>query len=699
METKFKIINAISFIVMITLVSCSLLSQESKDQTTDFDNDFTMDYSRDIKTKAFSTEAELSSFVNQFSGSSNYYMSRGGAMMEASMHMVESVAPTKAGAAEDIDGNIDYSETNVQVEGIDEADIIKTDGNYIYTVSGNTLFIIDAYPGEDAEIVSKIKLDNHPSGIFINDNHLAVFGNFYDTDYFKKIDFTPRYGMTFLNIYDISDREVPELEKEYKFEGSYFRARKKAGYFYLLTSTTPQIRPVPMPIIMEGNVKTTIAPGDIHYYNIPYNNPVFVNIHAVNIENPEKDINSESVVVEYSNNLYMSEDNIYITYTEYINEYEIEKQVMMELMEPYLTDADRELIEKIKDIDPSILSKPEKDQKIFEIYERYAQILDPDEQEELEDEAEILMKKKLEEYEHFEFTVINRINVDEDEITPEANGKVPGHIINQFSMDENDDIFRIATTLNPRWSRYEKQRTESTNNIYTLDSDLEILDELEGLAEDERIFSTRFIGDRLYMVTFRQVDPFFVIDLSNPGNIKELGKLKIPGFSRYLHPYDEDTIIGIGRDATETGRTKGLKISLFDVSDVKDPEEIAKYVSESRYASSTAEYEHKAFLFSKEKNLLVIPAYSYDYRDSSDNYNGALVFDISKTDIELRGLIEHSISDTNKYRYQPAVERSLYIEELLYTKSPSLLRINRIDDLEKVKNIELDYRDIDIPVY
>ena len=104
------------------------------------------------------------------------------------------------------------------------------------------------------------------------------------------------------------------------------------------------------------------------------------------------------------------------------------------------------------------------------------------------------------------------------------------------------------------------------------------------------------------MVTFEQVDPFFVIDLSNPKKIKELGKLKIPGFSRYLHPYDKNTIIGIGKDATETGRTKGLKISLFDVSDVENPEEIAKYVSESRYADSTALYEHKAFLFSKEKN-------------------------------------------------------------------------------------------------
>jgi len=210
------------------------------------------------------------------------------------------------------------------------------------------------------------------------------------------------------------------------------------------------------------------------------------------------------------------------------------------------------------------------------------------------------------------------------------------------------------------------------------------------LAEGERIYSTRFVGDRLYMVTFRQIDPFFVIDLSNPEKPESLGELKIPGFSRYLHPYDEDHIIGIGRDATDMGRTQGLKISLFDVSAVENPKEVAKFVADEKYAQSTAEYEHKAFLFSKEKNLLVIPAYSYNYREEGETYNGALVFNINTEEIELRGLIDHSGSLDSNYYYRAGVERSLYIEDMLYTKSPNLIRINALDDLEGVKNIELE---------
>ena len=404
--------------------------------------------------------------------------------------------------------------------------------------------------------------------------------------------------MTYFNIYDISDRSNPILEKEYKFEGNYFNARMIDDYVYFVTRSSPQFRTnYPTPIIFEGTEARSMPAKNIYYYNIPYRNPQLATIHAINMKDSEEDINSVAVAVESSQNMYMSQNNIFITYTEIINEYDLMKIIMKELMEPYLTDSDKELIEKIKSTDNDILSQYEKDEKIFRVYETYINYLTEDEQADMQETAEELLKKKLEEYKHLEYTIINKISTDKNKISVESNGKVPGHVINQFSMDEKDNILRIATTISRRWSSIDYSRTESTNNIYTLDKNMNIIGSLEGLAETESIYSTRFIDDRLYMVTFRQVDPFFVIDLSDPTDIKELGKLKIPGFSRYLHPYDDNTIIGIGQDATATGRTKGLKISLFDVEDVQNPTEVAKYVTEERYASSTALYEHKAFLF------------------------------------------------------------------------------------------------------
>ncbi len=165
----------------------------------------------------------------------------------------------------------------------------------------------------------------------------------------------------------------------------------------------------------------------------------------------------------------------------------------------------------------------------------------------------------------------------------------------------------------------------------------------------------------------------------------------------------------IGQEATETGRTTGLKISLFDVSDFENLKEIAKFVTDERYADSTALYEHKAFLFSKDKELLVIPAYSYDYGWEWDEegksgaaYNGAFVFHITRDEIELRGLIDHSgsiASDKYYYYYGSLVERSLYIENQLYTKSPHLLRINELEDLSSVKDITLETGSPDFPIY
>lgn len=669
-----------------------------------------------INTLTFSSKQELTDFLKTYQGSGGYYggdmvRTLGAPMMQESMAM--DVAVADSGSANKVQAPHglpnDYSETNNQVVGVDEADIIKTDGNYIYTISDNTLYIILAYPGKNAKIVSTIEFENTPSELFVKGDKLAVFGNFYDLDFFNKVDFTPRSGMTFFNVYDITDKENPELEKKYKFEGNYFRGRMIGDYAYIITNTHPSyLSPYPTPLVFDGTTREAIPVSKVHYFDMPYDNPQFVNINSVDITNPDVQ-NSESVIVEGSQNLYMSKENIYITSTKYINEWELRMDITTKLMIPELTASDQKIIEKIQDADTDILSPAEKKQKIYQIIQMYVSYLNRNQQEEFEAKAEKMLKEKLKEYEYMEFTVIHKISVDKTNIDVENSGMVPGHIVNQFSMDEYDNVFRIATTVSARWNRFVEDRTmegqprdegmvtekapsrtESTNHIFTLDKNLKIMDELGDMAEGEQIYSTRFMGDKLYLVTFKQVDPFFVIDLSNPDNIKSLGKLKIPGFSRYLHPYDENTIIGIGHDTTETGRTEGLKISLFDVSDVKNPKEVAKFVTKEKWAQSTAEYEHRAFLFSKEKNLLVIPAYNYDYngRDGNKGYNGAFVFNIDKHNIELRGIIDHSMGSSNRY-YGAMVQRSLFIEDMLYTKSKNLLRINDLEDLKSVKNIEL----------
>ena len=196
-------------------------------------------------------------------------------------------------------------------------------------------------------------------------------------------------------------------------------------------------------------------------------------------------------------------------------------------------------------------------------------------------------------------TVIHKIAINNGKIDYVSKGEVHGNLLNQYSMDEYNGNLRVATTSNV----YTNQGSNLSNNVYVLDGSMKTIGSLEQIALGEKIYSTRFMNDRLYMVTFKQMDPFFVIDLSSPTSPKVLGELQLPGFSDYLYPYDATHIIGVGKDTTinQWGGTQatGLKLALFDVSDVTTPKLVGKFVINSSGADSEVLRDPKAFLFDK----------------------------------------------------------------------------------------------------
>jgi uncharacterized secreted protein with C-terminal beta-propeller domain len=311
-----------------------------------------------------------------------------------------------------------------------------------------------------------------------------------------------------------------------------------------------------------------------------------------------------------------------------------------------------------------------------------------------------------------ENTTIHKIQVNNGEISYISKVSVPGRILNQFSMDEHNNFFRIATTVGSSWD----QTNKSKNNIYILNENLEQISSIEGIAEGEQIYSSRFMGDKAYLVTFRNTDPLFTIDLSDPYNPRILGYLKIPGYSNYLHPYDDTHIIGIGKDTIESDNPdfawyQGLKIAIFNVSDFENPKEIDNITIGDRGTDSPALYDHKAFLFDKDKELLVIPVSLCEINEETKNqyneypgseygeftFQGAYVFKINLEGIEYRGNITHVSDDEkqeNQYWYywdqaSSYISRSLFIEDNLYTISEKMVKINSLDDLTELKAIEL----------
>jgi inhibitor of cysteine peptidase len=270
-------------------------------------------------------------------------------------------------------------------------------------------------------------------------------------------------------------------------------------------------------------------------------------------------------------------------------------------------------------------------------------------------------------------TTIYRITYKGLSMGATAEGSVKGMLLNQFSLDEKNSYLRVATTSG--W-------TDPTNAVYVLDQNLDVIGSLEGIATGERIYSSRFVGETLYLVTFRQIDPLFVIDLSMPDHPRKVGELTLPGFSTYLHPVDKDHLLGIG---SEDGVAK---VSLFDVSDGGNPVEVSKWVlPDYRYSSTIS--DHKEVLFDSERGMLVLPITTYPVYYEGHNYSqsvsGAFVFDVSTdTGISLRGIVE-----MNDITYDGwSTRRSLYIGDFLYTVWGTSLKVNLISDLTEIGSLQ-----------
>ncbi len=667
--------------------------------------------------KKFGSVAELREFLKDaqdYSGNGYMIKSAVSGMFRESL----SVAPTAAmDMAVSGGGAIDYSQTNIQVAGVDEADFVKNDNKYIYTLSNNKLVIVDAFPANEAKVVSETVIDGTPQQLFVGQNRLVVFTQDYEEVYrISEYDFIPRPTSTSLThavVYDITDREKPKKLFDYNIPGNYYQSRMIGDYVYFIVNDYVRYQPLYLdtPVIKETK-KTLIRP-DIYYFDNPESSYNFNTVAAFNMQGDEESIEAKTFMMGYSTTLYVSENNIYLAYQKnppYISYQQNEEESFFTVVVPLLPSDVQDRINKIKN-DNSLNSYETWDKISSELEDMYNN-MDKAEKEDLVTKIE---KAKAEYDQKIEIeqrkTVIHKIGIDKGYIEYKAKGEVPGYLHDQFSMDENDGNLRVATSVQ-LWTR--QGDSASFNNVYVLDKNMKNIGALEGLAEGETIYSTRFVGDRLYMVTFKRIDPLFVIDLSDPENPEVLGKLKIPGYSDYLHPYDETHIIGIGKEteANEWGgvSTSSLKLALFDVSDVEHPTQLAKYEIGTEGTDSEALNDHKAFLFDKKKNLLVIPVREVkDRPHSTEGYwtwnvwQGAYVFGLTIEDgFELKGKISHrdsSLEESSWYYSSPwAVRRSLFMDDVLYTVSDKLIKMNSLDDIQdEIGAVKLPYNETYYP--
>lgn len=541
---------------------------------------------------------------------------------------------------------VEHSETNVQVQGVDEGDNVKTDGQYIYSIQSGQVRIIKAYPADNMATVATMQFDSgfSPIELYLQGDRLIVVGSDWKTESggeapvlqeqgLAKIGIWAPYGesRTIARVYHIADRANPVMQREIAFTGDYLSSRRIGDSVYLIARKYPRYylnyfaeasipaqslrmtRDNVLPHISdsaaENGEEHTLPLTDLYYF------PNFVEPDYVVVAGFRLDaLNEEADIKAYLGGgdiTYASNKSLYLSAADYGGTASAESSV----------------------------SAP--------------------------------------------VTHLYKFALDNGGINFQTTGEVPGTVLNSFAMDEYNDYFRIATTVDQWTQSGDNGSLQTWNNLYTLDSDMNIAGRLEHLAEGERIYSARFIGERSYLVTFRQTDPLFVIDLSVPDAPKVLGELKIPGFSNYLHPYDENHLLGFGQDTEETDTgvvTKGMKMALFDVTDVEKPTEMHRLTIGDQGTYSPLMYDHKALLFDKKRGLIGFPISETAQKPGEDwpteVFQGAHLYTISLTDgFTKQAAITHQ-ENGQIYDWSRYIQRLLTIGDQLYTLSETRVQAN-----------------------
>ena len=529
---------------------------------------------------------------------------------------------------------VNYGQTNTQVENVDEADIIKNDGKYLYILSGGVYNygkrVVTVVDAANMKVASKIEVDEEKNyyniqEMYVHGDRLVLVANEYEKqepeveDEDSKVAYDVAYpyygsqGKVVSFLYDVSDRRNPIFIRKVDQDGSrYISSRMIDGVLYTLSSYTVRGE-------SEEEVKQNAVPevnGEfvtcdcIYVYD--YDSESYTVLTAYDTKINGSEVNSLSVLGG-GEEVYCSRDALYVARHNYDG-----------------TEGD--------------------------------------------------------------YSEIYAFSLNGTEIAYKASGTVKGNFLNQFSFDEYEGNLRVATTY------YSYKHDVDVSSIYVLNKNLELIGALEDIAYDEQVKSVRFMGDTGFVVTFRNTDPLFTLDLSDPTAPKAVGEVKLPGFSSYLHPVGDGLVVGLGYDGDEENADfNTVKVSLFDVSDMKNPKEVDTFVLKD--VSSAALYNHKAFIYYPEENLIGFPV---------EHYANGTVLSYKLLKIENR-VIESHLGYTHKTeRMTGDLFRGTYIGNKLYTvdnynvcefdiATASLLRECEILDVELDMPEEKSYGEVTTP--
>lgn len=597
----------------------------------------------------------------------------------------------------------EYSDTNVQVEGVDEADIVKTDGNLLVVVSGSDVVVVDAWPADAMQELGRVTLKTPATGIYRAENRIVALsyanrmdfepeavstngdgkvspdGDVYYDDYYYRWE-----PMTLVTTIDITDPTAPVVVDEKLFDGTLLNSRRIDNRLYLVQQDYTYSWTLGLSYWPDVDYGATEAEVNEAFALLAQNNIDAIN--ALTLEDLLPSyyaLNAEGLIDESSRADMTSCTSLY--YPMVYSGTGLITAVTVDITEAQAPQGSSVLGDW-----GTLYVSAEALYIAATNWSWWWWWVDDQEQPEI-------------------VTQVHKFGFRGDQGTAiyQASGTVPGYVLNQFSMDEYEGNLRVATTL-PDWGWWDD--TNDSENLVTVlaqdGSQLVQEGQLGGLGMGETIQSVRFVGDRGYVVTFLQTDPLFVLDLANPAAPTLTGELEIPGFSSYIHPLDATHLLTIGRDGDESGSTFGISFQIFDVSDPASPLQTAKTTlgeddGWDSYLWSDAQWDHHAFVYFASRQMLAIPVSGWSWDEQSgSNYTNML--QLLHVDIEAGitpvGTISHEdligelpeVSPENSYCWYDLdwyisdwiqVKRGVFMDDFIFSISKGAIKVHDLTDL------------------